>query len=124
MRKAAGVILMVLGAYFLITTLVVLILSGIRMIAYAGYMVNMVCGAFAITGGVFCLKRRYWGACLVSGLVAFLTAILPVAYASQRGSVLLHMMLMNWVIWMLVGGAVVSIIFIIHRKKEWSEVLA
>ena len=115
---------MVLGAYFLITTLVVLILSGIRMIAYAGYMVNMVCGAFAIAGGVFCLKRRYWGACLVSGLVAFLTAILPVAYASQRGSVLLHMMLMNWVIWMLVGGAVVSIIFIIRRKKEWSEILA
>ena len=124
MRKAAGVILMVLGAYFVVGTLVVLILSGIRMIAYGGYMVNMVCGAFAITGGVFCLKRKYWGACLVSGLLALLTAILPVAEASQRGGVLLHMMLMNLVIWMLVGGAVVSIIFIIRRKKEWSEILA
>jgi len=39
------------------------------------------------------------------------------------GSYLLAELPVNWGMWLLVSGAVLSIIFIILRKKEWSEIL-
>jgi hypothetical protein len=141
MRKAAVLILMVFGAYVLVNSVVEIILSisylhsnlGASIHLYINTFVYvflnvflMVCGAFIVTGGVFCLKRRYWGLCLASGLIAALIGISPVVEALVRGIPLPLIMQiryrMNWVIWLLVGGAVVSIIFIIRRRKEWLEI--
>jgi len=127
MRKAAAIILMVLGALILVGGVVYLILSG--MSGGAGfyafrYILNMICGAFVVTGGVFCLKRRHWGACLVSGLIVVLLGINPVLEQLGRGWPLLPMLAgsWSWIMWIRVIAAVVSIIFIIRRKKEWSEI--
>ena len=126
MRKAAGIVLVVIGAYFSVGGVAVLILWGMNMIGVDGYMLPnvlfIVFGAFAIGGGVLCLKRRYWGLCLVSGLAALLIAVYPIVDALLRESPQLSMILMYWVTWVLIGGAVVSIILIISRKKEWSEI--
>jgi len=112
-----------LGAYAFISSAVFLILSGMR--GGSGlyrFVFVMVCGAFVVAGGVFFLRRKYWGACLVSGLIVVLLDIVPVVEALARGSDLAVWLLMNRVMWIVVGGAVVSIIFIIRRKKEWSEI--
>ena len=123
MRKAAGVILIALGAYAFISSVVFLILSSMH--GGSGlyrFVFAMVYGAFVVAGGVFCLKRKYWGACLISGLIVVLDWIVPVVEALARGSNLGVWLLMNWVMWIVVVGAVVSIIFIIRRKKEWQEI--
>jgi len=123
MRKAAGVILMVLGAYAFISSVVFLILSSMH--GGSGlyrFVFVMVYGAFVVAGGVFSLKRKYWGACLVSGLIVVLDWIVPVVEALARGSNLAVWLLMNWVMWIVVVGGVVSVIFIILRKKEWQEI--
>lgn len=125
MRKAAAIILMVQGAVILVGALVGFVLFGLRGGAgfYAfGHIFSMICGAFVVTGGVYCLKRRHWGACLVSGLILVLLRILPVLEELGRGSPLLRVRLMDWVLWIVVGAAVVPIIFIIRRKKEWPEI--
>lgn len=114
---------MVLGAYAFISSVVLLILSGMH--GGSGlyrFVFVMVCGAFVVAGGAFCLRRKYWGACLVSGLIVVLLDIVPVVEALARGSNLAVWLLMNWVMGIVVGGAVVSIVFIIRRKKEWSEI--
>jgi len=118
---------MVLGASLLVGAVVSLIQIGMR--GGAGLyafrpILNVICGAFVVTGGVFCLKRRHWGACLVSGLIVVLLAMLPILEQLGRGWPVGPMLTMSWswVVWILVGAAVVSIIFIIRRKKEWSEI--
>jgi len=132
MRKAAAVILMVSGVYVLVNSVVLMITClsyshsegnpVILFIAQISNMFLMFCGAFVVVGGVFCLKRRDWGLCLASGLISVLIGIYPVVKELVPGSSLLAELPVNWGMWLLVSGAVVSIIFIIGRKKEWSEI--
>jgi hypothetical protein len=120
MRKAAGVIMIILGA--IVIGIIVFVLSlwrasridplGIFMVAWTG---------FAFIGGILCLTRRYWGVCLASaiaavvlGIVGFPLAIdwwgLPGIVAGIFGFPLV------------LAGGVVSTVFISLRKKEWQEI--
>jgi uncharacterized membrane protein HdeD (DUF308 family) len=133
MRKAAGIMLMVSGVYVLVNSVVLIIASlsfarsagnpVILLIVQISNMFLMFCGAFVVIGGVFCVKRRDWGLCLASGLIAVLIGIYPVVKEPVPGSYLLAELPVNWGMWLLVSGAVLSMIFIITRKKEWSEIL-
>ena len=118
MRIAAGIMLMLLGALILVACVVVLVdydsnahdpLSDISFISF------MFCGAFLVTGGVFCLKRRGLELCLGSTVIAIFLTIgwFRGYYAS-----------LAWWDWAccVLGG--LPIIFVCLRMKEWKEVWA
>jgi hypothetical membrane protein len=135
MRKAAGIMLTVSGVYVLVSSVVLMITAVsymyrssegnplILFIMQISNMFLMVCGVFVVVGGVICLKRRDWALCLASGLVAVLIGIYPVVEELVPRSPFLTELPVNWAMWLLVSGAALSIIFIITRKKEWSEIL-
>lgn len=130
MRKAAGIILIVLGGGILagtiisVSSLVVNVVpsySSVIMILATVYH-GILYGGLALAGGVFCLKRRYWGLCLVSALFTFLitipnlVAMLP---SGSSGGSLGYIVF--WETWVLTVGTLISTIFISLRKKEWKE---
>jgi hypothetical protein len=124
MRKAAGIILMVQGAMFLVGGVVGLIMRGGAGLPVFSIIVTIVCGGSVVAGGLFCLKRRQWGACLFSGLIVVLLYMRPVFEDLGRRRSLGPLLTgeLSWLAWILFGAAVVSIIFIVRRKKEWQEI--
>ena len=58
MRKAAGIMLMILGALMLVGCVVVLIDYGINIHDPVFDIFFMICGAFLVTGGVFGIKKN------------------------------------------------------------------
>ena len=126
MRTAAGIILIILGIVGLIG--LVMSLSGIyvELLRYA-YLILWRIGSAAllVIGGVFCLKRKYWGPCLASALLALFIGIsstidyLRYITTDRMGPV--GPISMTWGIWILLLGAVISTIFISLKKKEWQK---
>jgi len=112
MRQAAGITLMILGALLLVGCVVLLIDYSINVHDPVFDISFMICGAFFITGGVFCLKKKYWGLCLASALVAIFIMIswLIDSYTS-----------LTWLDWIYSILATLPIIFVSLRKSEWSE---
>jgi len=115
MRKAAGIILIVFG----------ITLLSIHVDLFARYDYLPVIGLpfgiliiiwtiFTITGGVLCLKRKYWGLCLASALVTVFVGIIAL-----MGSLLGGGLSMNWVTWSLIVGGIISTILISGTKGEW-----
>ena len=118
MRKAAGILLIILG----VAAIGLSIASVSGLITYYIkynqptppdylYIIIAAFAVFFITGGVFCLKRKYWRPCFTSSLLlhVFMTLLLfifPWAF-----------FLWLWLIpvWIL------PLIFISLRKSEWSE---
>ena len=126
MRKAAGIILIVSGMVGL--TGLVMSLTGTYsdLLPYLHLILWRIATAvLLVAGGVFCLKKRYWGACLAAALVALLIGISStidyVRYIGGTHMVPLGAVSMTWGIWILLLGAVISTIFIIRRKKEWQR---
>ena len=113
MRKAAGIMLMILGALMLVGCVVVLIDYGINVHDPIFDIFFMICGAFLVTGGVFCLKKEYWGLCSASVLLATFITIrwLIDSYTSLTG--------LDW-IYSILGT--LPIIFVYLTKKEWQEI--
>jgi hypothetical protein len=82
MRKAAGIILIILGV--LTAPGLFIILWGLANGFYSSYTLSyalpgMVVGIahapFLVTGGVFCLRKKYWRACLAAASFAVLAGI-------------------------------------------------
>jgi len=129
MRRAAGIILIILGIVGLIG--LVMSLSGIyvELLRYS-YVILWRIGSAAllVIGGVFCLRRRYWRACLASALFALFIGIsstidyLRYITTNRMGPV--GPISMTWGIWILLLGAVISAIFISLTRKEWQKSLA
>jgi len=124
MRKAAGIILIILGVVVLVELIYVSAMSGFSI--HSSYFLSrlwllvsgvIVYGGLLVAGGVFCFKRRYWGLCLVSALLTLLFKIIPVVEALLRGHIY-----GTWGTWILVPGALIATIFISLTKKEWQEV--
>jgi hypothetical protein len=123
MRKAAGIILLILVVFGLVTTIIgVRTLIGLHIPSSTlvsnlfGFVYNrIVWGGFLVAGGVLCLKRKYWGLCLAPALFALLVQISVVVQS------LLGHFLMSWQTWVWVIGALISTIFISLTKKEWPE---
>ena len=121
MRKAAGIILIVLGMIGLIGLVLALSDSGIDLSSLFIILWRIVSGALLVIGGVLCLKRRYWGACLASALLALFIGISSASFSLQVPSPV-GPLFMTWGTWIMVLGAVISTIFISLTKKEWQEI--
>ena len=110
MRKAAGILMVIFG----VTTMGFFV-YGIRTQAYYDYdlafnLLMIFSTIFTITGGVFCLKRKFWIVCLISSALLsyfatfFWLAIIP--YIS-----ILYF-----------TGGIIPLIFVCLRKREWQEI--
>jgi hypothetical protein len=112
MRTAAG-ILMVAFALFLLVEMV----SGVGHYEFGIYnlvtiLLLIIPAAFIFTGGVFCLRKKYWPVCFASALVTLLTMVIWLI-GHSTGSIQL-----SWIVSMV---GTFPIIFVCLRKKEWSE---
>ena len=138
MRKAAGIILVALGVWFLLGLIVLGVVFGIGIfLAPFGPMtvqgiimgvhviVVVVSAAFHITGGILCLRRKCWRVCLASASFAVLYWVF---YSGGslfgRGAWLLSgNILMSVITWVMLVAAVIAVIFIVRTKKEWQDIL-
>ena len=111
MRKAAGILLIVLGMFLLIGFVTVLIDYGGYDLAFDLFVI--ITSVFIITGGVFCLMRKVWGLCFASALVAMLFMIFWFMGARFAET---------WLTWLFSIVGTLPIIFICITKKEWKEI--
>ena len=112
MRIAAGIMLMILGALVLVACVVLLIDYGINVHDPVLDTLFMICGASFVTGGISCVKKKYWEICFASALVAIFIMIswLIDSYTS-----------LTWLDWIYSILAILPIILISLRKNEWKE---
>jgi len=114
MRIAAGILMIILGGLLLFLFTMVLLEFGIDV--HSIYRIPfMICSAFLITGGVFCLTRQYWRLCFASALVAVFIGIywlIGSLYASAATG-------FTWVVSIL---GTPPIVFVCLRKSEWQEI--
>jgi len=113
MRKAAGILMVIygvatVGIYFEFVTDYVAPTSYL-----AGTLFAILPVVPIITGGVFCLKRKYWKLCFGSSLFLLLFMIvflLSLPYALD------HFL---WVTCLFIPMGILPQIFICLRKSEW-----
>jgi hypothetical protein len=113
MRKAAGIILITLG----VLSLRGLIIHVSVLVDIPAIIFSIVQVVFFITGGIFCLTRRYWRICLASASFAVFLGI------SMVVGLLLGWANESYTIWFGLLTAVISLIFISLTRKEWQEIL-
>jgi len=120
MRKAAGIMLIILGMWGLIGLISgIIVLSDSGMNPYLPFFLwRIICIPFFVIGGVFCLRKKYWRVCLASALLAVFIGIAIVVAPLLEG----RHFFMAWQTWILVLGALIATIFISLRKREWQEI--
>ena len=121
MRKAAGVIMIILGA--IVIGIIVFVLSlwrasridplGTFMVAWTG---------FAFIGGILCLTRRYWGVCLASAIAAVVLGIVGLPLVARFGWGIPGVIAGIFGFPLVLAGGIASTVFISRRKKEWQEI--
>ena len=119
MRKAAGILMVIFG----VATIGIYIVNLIELRSLAYYwhppyqefIIVIILTAFFITGGLFCLKRKYWPVCFTSSI--FLHIFMAMSSFEPLFFPLLQAL---W--WMfLIPVWILPLIFICLRKREWSE---
>ena len=135
MRKAAGIILITLGVLLACELNHVLavdfspLMVFIKRPSFVFLLGLFVAADFLITGGIFCLMRKYWRVCLASASFAVFSVVFNIVYFSTLspfswGWPWSDYIYMRWPIWFMLAAAVISVIFILRMQKEWQEVLA
>jgi len=132
MRKAAGIILITLGVLFLYLLIDVVVVFGISfffighfyliaqaVVAAFVLISSVVPAAFCITGGIFCLRRKYWRVCLASASFAVFSSVLNSVWGV---SFLSNYISTGWTTWVMLVAEVIALIFILRTKKEWQEI--
>jgi hypothetical protein len=123
MRIAAGILMIMYG----VRTIGFLVASPVSDWGYADYLdpldlVVIISNVFIITGGVFCLKRKYWKLCLASSLCLLLFMIFdkypfyPVPFKFYIHTWLHMTLYLPW--------GIIPLIFVLLRKSEWQEISA
>lgn len=121
MRKAAGILLIVLGIVDVVDVII-----RIRNLSFHAGLLNlwpfvflpMVFAALFIAGGVLCLRKKYWGVCLTSALFALVNWInVAGAQLMSSGSVD-----MSWQSWILLVVGLISTVLVCVKRKEWQEI--
>ena len=120
MRIAAGILMIVVGIALLVSFVPRLIEGGVGSFDLPFVNLVMVISAlFFVTGGAFCLRRKYRKVCFASSLVLFVLLAL--------------LLLILWVLWSLVPHAPVwwvvvpilvgmlPIVFVCIKTRECSE---
>ena len=125
MRKAAGIILIILGIVEVGGGIISVrgLLAGPMSIPVSAIWLAVsfpiVYAALLVTGGVLCVRKKYWELCLTSALLALVVGIVPVVAQLLRGSL---DVLVAWENWIVVVGAVISTILISLGKKDWQAI--
>jgi hypothetical protein len=132
MRKAAGIMLIIYGAVLMYVTVGDLIsdfrhirepvFTILLLVIFFAFIVTV---AFIVTGGVFCLKRKYWKLCFASALLAVFVMIYWISGMARLRPPLYSLPLPPFLAWYLsiliiIAGAL-PIIFVCIRKREWEE---
>ena len=124
MRKAAGIILIILGIVEVgggIISVRGLLAGPMSMPVSAIWLAvsfPIVYAALLVTGGVLCVRKKYWELCLTSAVLALVVGIVPVVAQLSRGSL---DVLVAWENWIVVVGAIIATIFISLMRKEWKD---
>jgi len=128
MRKAAGFLMIIFTVAAISNFMVNLIWFSYRgpdaPYYYFGdiplylFLLIAILGTFSITGGVFCLKRKYWTLCFISSL--FLHYWMIVSYGLFFLPLSWYLFINSWFMF-LTPVAILPLIFICLRKREWEE---
>ena len=119
MRKAAGVIMIIIGAIVLgINVFVLWFYASSRIDLLGVFMFAWT--IFALIGGILCLRRRYWGVCLASAICAVVLGVVGLPLVSMGWGIPGALAGIVGFPIVLVGG-IASTVFISRRKKEWQE---
>ena len=111
MRQAAGIMLIIFGMLLLNTVVSALRGYGIDVYDLVFNLLMIIPIAFLITGGIFCLRKKYWRVCLASAWLAVFIMILWLT-----GS---HPYAFRWLSWVFSILGTLPIIFLYLTKKEW-----
>ena len=106
MRRAAGILMIIFG----VTAMGIFVYGGIQHHYRLAFNLLMsFLSVFVITGGVFCLRRKYWTVCFISSLLLSYSANLFWAY------------FLGPLIYLFIAGGIIPLIFVCLRKREWQE---
>jgi len=133
MRKAAGILMIILGIIMGTFVALVELTVGEGNMNYARFILFPIISAvFVITGGVFCLKRKYWILCFTSSLVLLLLDLylflafnfryppFPFNYPPPNAT----FSPLSFLDWVFTLSGILPIIFVCLRKREWQEISA
>ena len=122
MRKAAGIMLIVLGIFEVLGMITrVISLVGFDFDVLTLVLTHVFWGsvyfALLVIGGVLSLRKKYWELCLALALIALVRAILPKVSLLTSGNLL-------WSLdsWIIAVGLLISAVFICLTRKEWKEI--
>ena len=111
MRQAAGIMLIIFGMFLMNTVISVLSDFGIHVYDLVFNLLMIIPVAFLITGGIFCLMKKYWRVCLASAWLAVFFMILWLTGSHPYG--------LSWLSWVFSILGTLPIIFLYLTKKEW-----
>jgi hypothetical protein len=114
MRKAAGIMLIIFGMFLLNTVISVLSDFGIHVYDLAFNLFIFISAAFLVTGGIFCLRKKYWRVCLASAWLAVFIMIMWLTGSPPYA--------LDWLSWVFSILGTLPIIFVYLTKKEWKEI--
>ena len=122
MRIAAGILMITYGV-----KTIVFFVGSLSDWGFHGYLDALglfviISAVFIITGGVFCLKRKYWKLCFASSLVLLLFMIFDLYSLFPMAAMLDILDRVNMTISLPWG--ILPQIFICLRKSEWQEISA
>ncbi len=113
MRQAAGIMLIIFGILLLNTLVSALRGYDIRVYEIVSNLSMIIPVAFLIVGGIFCLQKKYWKACLASAWLAVFIMLVSLIGSPPYG--------LAWLSWVFSVLGTLSIIFVYLTKTEWHE---
>ena len=103
--------LITVGVYIVVVEITILYTIGSYLFPLS--VLPIVLAALIVTGGIFCIRKRYWVVCLASALI-------PVYFVIRL--FMIDYRFMPWE-WLLPVLGILPIIFICIKRKEWKEIL-
>jgi hypothetical protein len=114
MRQAAGIMLIIFGVFLLNTVASTLSRYGTHVYEIVFNLLGIIPVAFLITGGIFCLQKKYWKVCLASAWLAVFIMIVSLTDSPAYG--------LDWLPWVFSILGTLSIIFVYLTKDEWKGI--
>jgi hypothetical protein len=119
MRIAAGILMIILA--MVLPGIVSMVGEGIMDIRTFDLRFSLfiiISGVLLVTGGVSCLKRRYWKLCFTAALFAIFVMVL---WFGLFGVSLLFSLHWLYIDLFFIATGILPIIFVRLRKREWQK---